>query len=100
MEQNNLLMNQLSNAEIESCEQLCLTEEEAKLFGTPLPTISYLGDITQVLPFLYLGSSFDASNHKLMESLNIGWVLNVATECKKLYDHQVQDWMALFTKRK
>ncbi len=40
------------------------------------------------------GSSYDVSNHELMDELKVGWIINVAEECENLYQHS--DIMYLF----
>eukprot|EP01119_Soliformovum_irregulare_P019393 TRINITY_DN6125_c0_g1_i2.p2 TRINITY_DN6125_c0_g1~~TRINITY_DN6125_c0_g1_i2.p2 ORF type:complete len:235 (-),score=33.37 TRINITY_DN6125_c0_g1_i2:39-743(-) len=64
-----------TNAEIEESEGIYLTD--GTRFGPP----------AVVLPFLILGSSGDARDHKLMDELGVGWVLNVATEVGCMYKH-------------
>ena len=76
--------------------------DSAKQFGILMFMIhdSFVGAPTQILPHLYLGSSADARNHKLMDSLNIGWILNTADECGKLYNHEVPNLLKIFIVRR
>lgn len=83
---------QPTNAEIEAQEGMFLSPEAAQEFGLVShidPSHHLKGPPTQVLDYLYLGSSADDRDHELMDSMGVGWVLNAAEECGNLYPHKV-----------
>ena len=51
---------------------------EAKEGETLDPLHEYLGPPALIMDHLLLGSSFDVKDHKMMDELEVGWILNVA----------------------
>ena len=58
------------------------TQEELNESEEILAGREQFGPPTEILPFLYLGSAYNASDVKLLQSLNITHILNVAEEYK------------------
>ncbi|CAF1042675.1 unnamed protein product [Adineta steineri] len=71
--------------QLENIFQICLSSYKQYIDDIMLEILAQMDKATMILPYLYLGSEWNASNLEELKANNIGYVLNVSREIDNFF---------------